>query len=265
MHLTEATYRGLLDATLQGAEARALGLHLAQTCEQCEQFLERRPSADALDAAVDTALQALRPGGAAGAGHELEFARIQRAVRGEPKPRRRTLALAVAATLAVAGLAGLLVGRAPAPGPVWDGEKGGSGSAVPLRLRFLVMLPGEGGPPVLQRGISGQEVPAVASLQFQVELGRPAQVLLARIGASGDPEVFLSARLPGGRNVVSLDGQPAAYPLSSLAGPQRFLALASDAPLGPADAVRAASLAAGPRQDGGPAITIDLVEVRVRP
>ena len=57
---------------------------------------------------------------------------------------------------------------------------------VPLKLRFLVLRPGPGSAPEIEKGVSGQAVPAEASLQFQVELGREADVVLARAaGGSG--------------------------------------------------------------------------------
>jgi hypothetical protein len=264
MHLTDATYRGLLDGTLPPGEARALVEHLDGDCETCERFLAERAGADGLDGAVDARLAALAPPGA-GAGNDLEFARIERQLR-PPAPRRRLLpGLALAATVAVAGLAGLFLAR-PAADRIgrWDGAKGTASEAVPLRLRFLVLTPGEGGPPGIEKGLSGQEVPAAASLQFQVELGRAAEVLLLRADAAGNPEVFYRAHLPAGRTEVAVAGQPAAYPLATLAGPQRFLALASDAPIDPADVARAARGAAA-RSDEPQPISLDLVEVKVRP
>jgi hypothetical protein len=179
--------------------------------------------------------------------------------------RRAATAAALAAAVLVAGVAALL-----APGlrssDRWDGLKGDATQAVPLRLRFLVLLPGAGGSPEIEKGVPGQEVPAAASLQFQVDLGRPAWVTLIRAsGAGSSGEVFFERQLPAGRTVVSVDGQPAAYPLASLAGPQRFLALASEARIEPADAARAATMGLRARRDDGPAITLDVVEVRVRP
>jgi hypothetical protein len=272
MHLTEDSYRRLVHGTLTGFEARSLAAHLEVPCEACEAYLEGRPAADALDGRVDAVLLSLAAHPAVAAGHDLGYARLERALRrpeGGFSLRRWLPGVAVAAALAVAGLAGLL--RSPAPtGPAWDGEKGPASQPVPLRLRFLVVTPGLGGPPALERGLSGQEAPAAASLQFEVELGRPAHVLLARVGAGGAPEVFLSTSFGAGRHVVSLDGRPAAYPLAALSGPQRFLALASEAPLGPADAARAVGRGAtapglGPGREEGPAISLDEVEVRVRP
>jgi hypothetical protein len=264
MHLDDTTYRRLVDGSLPGPEGQVLAEHLQVDCEVCEAFLAARP-AGWLDGRVDAALASL-PGSFAGAGHDLEFARIQGALaRPRPASRRWAPGLALAAGVLLAGLAGLILPRGPVGDDGWQGLKGRDPQAVPLRLRFLVISPAVGGPPSLERGVSGQAVPAAASLQFEVELGRAANVLLARAGGSGAPEVFLAAHLPAGRNVVSLDGRPAAYPLRSLAGPQRFLALASEAAIDPADAARAAALGAAARRDEGPAISLDLVVVQVRP
>lgn len=263
MHLTPHTYTALLDGTLRGAEARALAAHLEAGCETCEAWLLEHGAPDRLDGAVDRALASL-PGGDAGRGDDLEFARITRAL-GAPGGARTSrwglvAGLAVAASLAVAGVAGLLH-RSPAPDG-WDGLKGAGTQVVPLRLRFLVIHPAAGPAPEIEKGVSGQSVPAGASLQFQVELGREADVVLAR-AAAGAAEPFFHARLPAGRTVVSVAGQPAAYPLASLAGSQRFLALAGEQPIEPADVERAARGAAAAGGPGQP-ISLDVVEVHVR-
>lgn len=272
MHLTDDSHRGLIHRTLRGQAARALAAHLRRPCPPCETFLAGRPVADRFDGAVDAALLSRARAPAAARGNDLEYARIQRALRAGSGRRRWTLGVGAAAAVLVAGLAGVLLaqpGGGPAPA-AWDGVKGREVQAIPLRLRFLVLTPAVGGPPAMERGLSGQEVPAAASLQFQVELGRPAHLLLARVGRGGAPEIFLTTRLDAGRHVVAVEGRPAAYPLAALAGPQRFLALASEARLGPGDAARAAqatqagSPAAASRDDGTP-ISLDQVEVRVRP
>lgn len=266
MHLSHDNHRRLIERTLPGRDARSLAGHLRSPCDACESFLLDRRVADRFDGLVDRALLSLAPSSEVSAGHDLEYARIERALRAPPRRRWRT-GVAAAAAVVLAGLAGLVL-VSPRGQPAWDGVKGGERQAVPLRLRFLVLRPAAGGPPALERGLSGQEVPAAASLQFQVELGRPAHLLLARAGRGGAPEVFLATRLPAGQHVVALDGQPAAYPLSALSGPQRFLALASEARLGPEDAsraVQAAQAGAAPRPHEGAPISLDQVEVRVRP
>jgi hypothetical protein len=264
MHLTAHSYAALLDRTLPGADARGLAAHLEAGCEACERWLSDRPAADRLDGAVDAALLAI-PGPAGGAGSDVEFTRIALALASAPARsvarRRRTagVAVAVVVALAMAGVAGLLL-RTRVP-PEWDGLKGAGPPAVPLRLRFLVIHPAPGGPPEIEKGVTGQVVPGEASLQFQVELGREADVVLAR--AAGDAiEPFFHARLPPGRTVVTVDGQPAVYPLSQLAGRQRFLALAAEQTIEPADIDRAARGADG--ADAGRFISLELIEVHVR-
>jgi hypothetical protein len=276
MHLDRSTYGALRAGSLDPATARSLADHLGGSCETCEAFLagaEGAPAiADGLDGAVDQALaDAAPPSG--GLGNDLEFARIMKAVRVGPAapaavrlPRQALVGVAVglAAVLLLAGLVPLLLPHLGSRDR-WDGVKGDATQAVPLRLRFLVLRPGAGGAPEIEKGVPGQEVPAAASLQFQVDLGRTAWVTLARARAGGDAEVFFERSLPAGRTVVSVDGQPAAYPLAALAGPQRFLALASETRIDPADAARAVSLGAEARHGDGPAISLDVVVVQVRP
>jgi hypothetical protein len=145
---------------------------------------------------------------------------------------------------------------------VWDGTKGAAWQAAPVRLRFLV-VDGEGAE-ALRRGASGEAVAARARLEFEVELGRAAHVALARVAPDATVEVFWKGALGPGRSQVTLDGRPAAYRLEGLRGPQRFVAVASAAPLG-ADATARAAAASG-RADAASspeAIATDAVEVRV--
>jgi hypothetical protein len=267
MHLNLPTYRALLDGTLPAAERRTLCAHLETACEDCEAFLVERGEvgADALDGLVDSALARLATREAE-AGNDIEFQKIRKAAIGAPKARRAVAPrLAVAAALLVALAASLLASQKVGQ-PAFDGVKGEPGaSAISLRLRFLVITPVVGGEPSIEKGISGEEVPAGASLQFEVELGRAAFVTLARVGGAAEPEVFFERQLTSGRSVVTAHGQPAAYPLRSLNGSQRFIALASDLPIDRGDVARAAELGASQRRGEGRPISLDLVEVRVRP
>jgi hypothetical protein len=266
MHLDAPTLQALRDQTLPTGEARALAAHLDGGCEDCERFLAGLGEADALDGLVDGALGRLARSAAPaqGAGHDLEFARIMGRVRRPTSVRRWVTGLAIAATVALAGVSALLP-RSPAPDR-WDGMKGAAMQPVPLRLRFLVLSPASGGSPggspALERGVSGQAVPAAASLQFQVELGREAEVVLAH-DVGGRSEPFFRARLPAGRSVVTVAGQPAAFPLARLSGPQRFLALASEQPIEPGDVARAVAGTPAPPQATQP-ISLDQVEVIVK-
>lgn len=283
MHLTNDLLHGLLDQSLPPPEALRLASHLRADCETCESFLASRPGADRFDGPVDLVLVRLASPGVVGQGNDLEFARIRRQLRGAPAPapslagppaprpgRALRTGLPVAAAVLVAGLAGYGLGRAPgrpetpAVATGWDGEKGAGVRAVPLRLRFLVLTPAVGGPPAVEKGLPGQAVSAASSLQFQVELGRPATVLLAR-GGGGAPEVFFQAQLAAGTHLVSLGAEPAAFPLGGLAGRQRFLAVAAEGPLAAGDLARALTAGAAAASDGAQQVSLDVVEVEVRP
>jgi hypothetical protein len=272
-HLTERTYALLLQGSLPPEDSRALARHLEGPCAVCEELLASLPSADAADALVEEALGALVPAGGRGlSGNDLEFARIERALRERAKPPRpaprRAAPAAIAAAVLAAGLAGLLLPRAGSERPAWDGDKGTAIRAVPLRLRFLVLTPG-GAAPALDKGISGQAVPPGASLQFEIEAGRAAQAALVRVPARGAPELFWSERVPAGRTGVTVEGRPAAYPLAALAGPQRFVLVASDAGLDPRRVAAAAAALAPPARvspELSPleGLSFDVVEVEVR-
>lgn len=264
-HLSQETYRRLLDGTLPPHEARALAEHLAADCPECEELLAQRTEADALDGRVDRALAALAAGEA---GNDLEFDRIQRRIAASAAARRRpsrTWSLAAAALVLVASVSILeWADRRAATSPGWDGEKGFATRAVPVRLRFLVLDPAGG----IEKGVAGEAVHAGARLQFEVELGRAADVALVRVPARGAPEVFLRERLGSGRTTVSVDGRPAAYPLEGLAGPQRFLAIASPEPLDERGVVAAAQALAPPARlspdaAGLEGLSLDGVEVLV--
>lgn len=271
-HLTEDLYRRLLDGTLPTEEARALGRHLDAPCQACEDFLAARPP-DALDGQVDRALAAASVSAGGAGGNDLEFRRIQRGLAVRAVPERRsgrwvapTYRLSLAAAAVVAVLGGLwameVVDRTRHPD--WTGEKGMPAPAVPVTLRFLVDR-GD----ALDKGLSGQEVPADARLRFELTVPRDAEVALVRVGAGGRPEVFFREMLRAGSTIVSVDGKPAAYPLAGLAGPQRFVAVASPGWLDDARAAEAAAALASPARaaaehPGLDGVAVDAVEVNVR-
>jgi hypothetical protein len=269
-HLTDRSYDLLLQGSLPPEEARALARHLEEACTVCEEFLASRPTADAADGLVEGALGALVPAG--GRGHDLEFARIERALReGPPRPRasRRIGSAALAAAVLAAGLAGLLVPRAGPERPAWDGTKGAAQASLPVRLRFAVVTAAAGGPPALEKGVPGQVVAPEASLQFEIESGRAAHAALVRVPESGAPELFWSERVAEGRTAIAVEGRPAAYPLAELSGAQRFVLVAAEERLHPERIARAVEVVAGsgrlaaeaPALDG---LSLDVVEVRVR-
>jgi hypothetical protein len=265
VHLDARTYRGLLDGTLAPGEARALSAHLEDACAVCEGFLSAR--FDVLDARADRALAAL---GRGEAGDEVELARILRRVEARYAPRRRrTGVLAAAAMIALVGVAGLVVARERIR-PAWTGEKGAAAAAsVPVRLR-LVVVEGAGAAAAVHLAVPGELVPSGAAVALEFELSRPADVAVVRVARGGAPETIWSARAGPGRTEVSAGGRPAAYPLAGLAGPQRFAAIASEAPLDPARLARAAATLAAPAgaeaagAAGAESLSIDAVEVVVR-
>ena len=270
-HLTERTYRLLLQGSLPPEEARDVSRHLEEACAVCEEFLASRPAADGADGLVERALDSLAPAG--GRGDDLEFRRIERRLRGgaiAPRRRpRRVAAAAAAAVVLAAGLAGLVLLRAGPERPAWEGLKGGSAGRLPVRLRFIVVRPSAGGAPALEKGVSGQAVPSAASLQFEVEAARPVQAALVRLSARGAPEPFWSERIGAGRSPVTLAGGPAAYPLAALEGPQRFVLVASEDGLDPVRVARAAAALAPPARvvavpPGLEGLSLDIVEVEVR-
>jgi hypothetical protein len=258
-HLDRQTVAKLLAGTLPPAEARRWAEHLDAECAECEALLAADGPADALDGLADEALAAhgAHAEAARDAGNDLEFARIQRAVRGRTPVRRFAAFAAIAAAALLAG--GLVLKVAAPPRQDWDGMKGFARTqGVPARLRFAVQGAGD------ERGASGQTLPAGASLLFRVEVGAPAYVAVLRAG-DGEPFFTGHAEQPGALDVV-LDGAPAAYPLDGLQGTQRFVLVASPTPITPADLRAAAAIAqAGTREDSTRAgLTLDVVEVTVR-
>jgi hypothetical protein len=268
MHLTEATYRALLAGSLPRKEARDLAAHLSDDCEACEQFLADRSVADGLDGLADAAMAGALPPDRA-MGSDLEYARIQRALRaGASRPRRWPFRAAVAASLFITGTAGIVAWqlRAHAPASVaWDGVKGTDARPIPVRLRYL-RLDAAG---AVEKGLSGEAADPRTSLLFEVETGRPADVALLRVAAGGGVELIWRSRVSGGRTQVTVAGRPAAFPLASLSGPQRFVLLAGEGGIEEARAARAAAAVAPPNRiqpeapplDG---LSFDVVELLVR-
>lgn len=270
-HLTDATYRGLLEGSLPPDEGARLARHLDEDCAECEAFLASREAVDGLDGQVDRALAALAPASASRR-NDLELARIEQRLREMQHPPRRSprsvpVALAAAAIL-VAGVAGLLVSGSDPRRPAWTGEKGAGAHAVPVRLRFLVLTAGVGGVEIA-KGVSGQTVSASSSLEFEIETGSAADVAIGRVPQHGKPDFFWHERVGAGRAQATVRGHPAAYPLIDALGAQRFVAVASEDPLDDARLARVASALAAsagiaPNVPGLDGLSFDAVEVEVR-
>lgn len=267
MHLDPSTYAALIAGTLSPNEARALSAHLDGECAQCEQFLAGQSGVDALDGVTDAAIARALPA-AVGGGNDVEYARIRRALAyGRRIPRRRLLSAAVAASLAVAGIAGFLALAPSRSGELasrdWDGTKGHHARAIPVRLRFLEM----GVDGRIEKGVSGEQLSSSSSLIFEVEASRGAWVSLARVSANG-AEILWRSRVAAGRAQVSVGGRPAGYPLDGLVGPQRFVLIASHGPVEDARAREAAAALAppfaisadAPALDG---LSLDVVDISV--
>lgn len=277
LHLDPDALRRLLRGELPPAEARRLAGHLARECPECEAVV----AADAeLDARVDRALASLAPEREAERGNDLEFMRIQRAVRPESLSRPSTAAVPRQARdglrpgrtgirrlgfLAAAAVVALGVGvvlKLDRPRDDWTGEKGRAGTAVPAKLRFAVA-----GGPGLERGASGQVLSPEASLLFRIEVGAPAYVALVRAGASDSEVVFQGRAERPGSVDVTVNGQPAAYPLQGLSGAQRFILVAGTRPIEDQHLAEAAKLLQGraaTREPRSPELSIDVVEITVR-
>ena len=271
MHLTYDALRRLLAGTLRRGDALALADHLDLDCEVCENLLASKAQADAADGLVDGALLALRPFAAGESGNDLEYARIQRALRAAGG--RRSLRY-IAAAAAVAAAVGVALWNEPGlRRDGWDGVKGfapaGVARAVPAHLS-VVHLTSDGGRWRTEKVAEGDSVPAHGFLAFQVEVGVAADVALACVGRDGKPDVFWASRVEPGRPVQPMtSGRPAGYPLEELSGAQRLVLLASTEPLPPERAAAAARALAPPARvdpqrpelDG---ISFQVVELSVR-
>jgi hypothetical protein len=199
----------------------------------------------------------------------LEFARLQRWLHGRDRPRQRLLLpYAIAASVLIAGLAGLLFQRtyrAPPATAEWDGAKGTGAREFQVRLRAVRL--GTAGVPAEVR--PGDALDRTESLLFEVEASRGTDAVLARLPPEGGVELLWRSRLAAGRTVVTAGGRPAAQPLAGLGGPQRFAVFASDGGLDEprVEAAAAALARAGGLQVEPPAlqgVAFDVLEISVR-
>lgn len=265
MHLDAKKYEALLAGTLSPSEARSLAQHLSGDCDICEQFLASREAADDLDGRADAAILRAAPA-APRPENELEFARIQRILRSERRGKGRLLAVgAVAASLVAIAVAGLVTRHVGStPDESWDGVKGAGATAPAVHLRFARLQPG--GEP--QKGINGETVDRGATLMFEVESNRAANVALARLAPDGAVELLWSQHVGSGRTVLGAQGKTAAYPLAAEGGRQRFVLVGAFGALDGQLVERAVrTLAAGTGGDGARVpkpLSYDMVVVNVR-
>ncbi|MGC4113342.1 MAG: hypothetical protein QM765_01430 [Myxococcales bacterium] len=215
---------------------KALAAHLACDCPVCEGFLMGLQATDGLDGDVERALvgaieptplktdvvfeQAmrslalqLRVSGAA----PLGSARPQPA-KGPP--------LSVAAVLAVLGLGVLALQRGPAQAPH-------QASAKPaVSLDFSVAERGKGGSG--EKGTPGSKVGQDHVIYLRYELASASFVTLLRLWPDGTVEVLAQAgRVGPGPHVLTVNGSPAGVSLQGFQGRNRFIAVASPAPVAP--------------------------------
>jgi hypothetical protein len=272
MHLSNENLKRLLAGTAEAAEARALAAHLEEECPRCEALLASTPTP--LDGVADRALTALAPARPEEAGHDLEYARIQRALRERPSASSRWARLAVAAAVLIVGGAGLQLALQHGRQDAWDGVKGvttGRPQVVPVRLSVVAVEPAEGqAEPRIWKVAGGDSVPHDAALQLRLQAGGAADVAVVRLGAGSEVETFWHHRVAAGPVQITVDGRPAAYPLAGLAGPQRFVALSSAGELAPERVAAAARALATPARMGEAerglleGISIDVLEITVR-
>lgn len=268
MHLDQRSYSGLLAGTLPPREARDLAEHLSGDCEECERFVAGMTAADGLDGLSDAAIVRAFPPPPVSGG-ELELARIRRGLRAGGAPRRRILLpIAIAASLAMAGVAGLLVQRAGRTVPAsaaWDGVKGTDARPVQVRLRAVRLDANGGAAPVH----AGESLDPGARLLFEVEAERDTDVALVHLPPSGGAEIVWRRRVVSGRTVLTTGGRAAAYTLDGLAGPRRFAVIAAEGGLDDGGIARVTSALARP----GAALhlapslagaSVDLLELSVR-
>lgn len=213
-----------------------LAAHLRAGCDVCEEILAGLHHVDGLDGETDRWLLAVAPPTASR--DDLAFERVMRRVRLEAQaqgesgsayaPRRhgRAIPLSIAAALVLGGMTILTLKTAPQPSH-YEGIKGGS--TVPeIALSFAVTGP-EGD---LERGAPGATYAEDQAVMIRYQLSSPAFVMLLRITPNDGLEVLAQpGRLGAGRHDLTVNDMPAGVSLEKAIGRNRFLAVASNAPL----------------------------------
>ncbi|MBI5543691.1 MAG: sigma-70 family RNA polymerase sigma factor [Deltaproteobacteria bacterium] len=264
VHLDAEAWGHLMRGSRFPGEA-ALAAHLSAGCPACERFLVRLQGVDGLDGEVDSALVAVAPLRPARNDSEFELAmrRLHLDLRvsglamadvGRHRPSK-ALPLALAGALAFAGLGVLTLQRLPrrehraSPGPP---EVALSFSVV---SRGMARDTGEQG----RAGATYQEQRLVF-LRYDVSV--PAFVTLLRLGPMGRAEVLSQqGRVGSGTHALRVNGEPVGVSLHGFVGRNRFIAVASDAPLS-AESLRAL-LSAIPESGARASSTLDGAGVAV--
>lgn len=224
-HVDAQQYRALLaNPGRMGPELRA---HLETGCETCAEAVARAEAVDPLDGRVDALLLADSRAPTAPPG-ELD------AILAQVKTRRSfRVPVALAAGISVALIATAAVLRAPMK-PAWTGEKGTASLSV--GTSFAVVRP-DGH---VERGVRGAAYPQGSALAVRVQLERPLEVSLVRVGRDGSEVLLLNAPLPAGTQDLQKDGAPLGISLKGQVGTQHVSVIASERALSVKEAEAAA-------------------------
>ncbi len=215
---------------------KALAAHLRAGCDVCEETLAALQTADGLDGDTDRRLLAVTPPTVAR--DDLAFERVMRQVRVEAQARGegasyrparsgRALPLSIAAALVFGGMTILTLKTAPQRTSHYEGIKGGA-DVPEIALSFAVT--GDGGE--LVRGAPGATYSEKNAVMIRYDLTSPAFVMLLRVTPDEGLDVLAQpGRLGPGRHDLTVNDMPAGVSLDKAVGRNRFLAVASTAPL----------------------------------
>jgi len=236
-HLDAQTWNYVLRSERFRGE-RGLQAHLESGCPVCEAFLAGLQGTDGLDGDVERALL----GPARAPAHARTDAVFEQAMRSlalhlrvigatTPGAARRLQPskgppLTFAAVLALLGLSLLALHQR---GPRAEQRLASVRPAIALDFTVAERGQGKG---EREPGSPGARYPQDRLVFLSYELASPSFVTLLRIGPQGEVEVLSQpGRVGPGRHVLSVNGSPAGVSLQGFAGRNRFVAVASPAPL----------------------------------